>query len=245
MSIFSRMKEKKAQDMGQEPQQAQPQPVQQPAVYQQPQVQEPAPIQNPKPVPQVRQPVQQQQQPQPQQPTFKDKVTTQEVREEIVEVSDDEKVELMDFYVTKERNLRKDVDAALARFEDMKIKEKRAIDADYQRQIKQIEDKYEQKKQLILREIAPKIERYRALSDKFKVPLGGGMQYENKNYSTGSVYESHKRPEPTNNTLPGFKPYSIGQVPGPEIDESSFSPERAGIDPEISRILRDLDNKYK
>jgi hypothetical protein len=188
-----------------------------------------------------------------------EKMTTQVVEEDIMEITDEEKREFIFFYEEKYRMLYKDMESAFARMEDLKIKEKRMLEESYRKQAKLIDEKYEQQKKAVETKYSPQLEKFKNMANKFKMHLGGN-QYETKSRSDAAIirqfentYGGHIPPPPE---IPprfptrqprGFEPLpgtaSYESVPGPEIDESYLNKSHPE-DPELSRILKDLDSKH-
>ncbi len=241
MSIFNRMKAKRDKDMGIEEQPTQPtpqsQPPQTPVVppqYTQPQ---PQPPQQKKEVPMpthfpdgtpYNPPTEP---PKMAQQSLYEKLTTKEIQEEILTITDEEKREFIFIFEDKYRTLYKEMNQILMKIEDVKISEKQKLEEHYRKQTHQIDEKYEQQKKIIEEKYSKHLERFKALSDKFKEHVDiGGLQDE--------IRPRTKIPEPRD--LPR---YSISTPPGPEIDQNYVNPDRA--DPEISRLIRELDEKLE
>jgi len=248
MSIFNRMKAKKEKDMAaQEPQpeppvQPQPQqPVQQPPV-QQPVAEPPKMTQGypmppnelpdgtPFQAPQYQQPksIQPPQTPE-QTKSLYEKLTTKEVQEEIMTITDEEKREFIFIFEDKYRTLYKEMNQIMMKIEDVKISEKQKLEEVYRKQVHQIDEKYEKQKKLVEEKYSKHLERFKALADKFKEHVDiGGLQDENKSRTQ---------------ELPRTEPYRVATPPGPEIDQTYFTQDRE--DPEISRLIRELDDKLE
>lgn len=243
MSIFSRMKKKKEEDMKNnqeqtQAQQSQSQQSQQPNVVgpqsQQGQVQQQQPQQQqqsqqtrtkpqePAPIPRPQQ---------KQQQSFMDRVTQQEVREEIIELSDAEKREFVNVLLSKYRGLYKDLESVLATIEEMKIKRKRKLEQEYQAKLNQIDKTYDKQKEIVKNKYQPTLDRYKGLAEKFKVPLGG-VDYEDT---------SEFLPRPNDQSeMSGTERFEQRAPPG---DQSLLSQE-SSLEPEISKLLRKIDSKY-
>ncbi len=164
--------------------------------------------------------------PPPIQSQFTEKVTTKEVTEEILELSEEERKEFVYIFREKHDLLLKDLQSIRLKIEDIKLKEKQELDDDYRKKSKTIENKYEKQKNLIELKYTDKLERYRNLMGKFKQDGGETEHGEDKvkEFTAGKLFTT---PTP----------------PGPEIDEVSVK-EESDFHPEISNILKEIDEKH-
>lgn len=156
-------------------------------------------------------------------PSMMQKVTTkevvEEVKEELMELSDDERREFVFIFKEKHDTLLKDMQDIIQKIDDLKFKDKQNLDEAYRIKTKEIDEKYEKQKDLIEERYADNLARYNKLIEKFQLD-GGTVEYG-----------EDKVPEKVSTPTP----------PGPKIDTIGLDEK---FHPEISGILKEIDKKH-